>query len=192
MATRKGRPVADAQTVLIGSKIPSGMVQPFVGTTAPAGFLSCDGSVVSRTTYSELFSVIGTSHGEGDGSTTFHLPDYRGRFLRGMDDGATRDPDAGTRTAPNTGGNVGDAIGSVQDGENKSHRHFSVDSGSTGGGVALNSGNSMVTAGSVSSNSGNYSLRAANTSEPTISRTSINGVGETRPTNINVNYIIKV
>ena len=89
MATRKGRPVADAQTILVGSKTPSGTVQPFTGVAAPAGYLLCDGSVVSRSTYSELFSIIGTSHGEGDGSTTFHLPDYRGRFLRGTDNGAT-------------------------------------------------------------------------------------------------------
>ena len=52
-------------------------------TTAPDGWLICDGSQVSRTTYSDLFSVIGTTFGSGDGSTTFTLPDLRAVFIRG-------------------------------------------------------------------------------------------------------------
>lgn len=52
-------------------------------TTAPDGWLICDGSQVSRTTYSDLFSVIGTTFGSGDGSTTFTLPDLRAAFVRG-------------------------------------------------------------------------------------------------------------
>ena len=52
-------------------------------TTAPDGWLICDGSRVSRTTYSDLFSVIGTTFGSGDGSTTFTLPDMRATFVRG-------------------------------------------------------------------------------------------------------------
>lgn len=51
-----------------------GMVAPFAGTSAPAGWLKCDGSAISRTTYSALFDVIGTTYGSGDGSTTFNLP----------------------------------------------------------------------------------------------------------------------
>lgn len=57
--------------------IPSGAVFPFAGITAPEGFLPCDGSEVSRVTYSKLFGVIGEMYGKGDGSTTFNLPDYR-------------------------------------------------------------------------------------------------------------------
>lgn len=52
-------------------------------TTAPDGWLICDGSQISRTTYSDLFSVIGTTFGSGDGSTTFTLPDLRAAFVRG-------------------------------------------------------------------------------------------------------------
>lgn len=52
-------------------------------TTAPDGWLICDGSQISRTTYSDLFSVIGTTFGSGDGSTTFTLPDMRATFVRG-------------------------------------------------------------------------------------------------------------
>ena len=52
----------------------TGMIIPFGGSTAPSGWLKCDGSEVSRTTYSNLFSVIGTTYGAGDGSTTFNIP----------------------------------------------------------------------------------------------------------------------
>jgi microcystin-dependent protein len=58
---------------------PTGSVTMFAGAAAPAGWLLCDGSVVSRTTYADLFAVVGTSYGAGDGSTTFNLPDMRGR-----------------------------------------------------------------------------------------------------------------
>jgi microcystin-dependent protein len=69
--------------------IPSGVVFPFAGNTAPYGYLICDGRAVSRTEYASLFMMIGTSHGIGDGSTTFNLPDYRGNFLRGKVDVTT-------------------------------------------------------------------------------------------------------
>lgn len=55
----------------------------FAGTTPPDGFLVCDGSPVSRTTYSKLFSAIGTAFGTGDGSTTFNIPDLISRFIKG-------------------------------------------------------------------------------------------------------------
>lgn len=103
---------------------PPGVVLPFAGATVPSGFLSCDGSAVSRATYAALFAVLGTSHGQGDGATTFHLPDYRGRFLRGVDGSAGRDPDKASRTAMNSGGNSGNAVGSVQGSDFGSHTHI--------------------------------------------------------------------
>lgn len=60
-----------------------GMVKAFAGATVPAGYLACDGSAVSRTTYASLFGIISTTWGIGDGSTTFNLPDFRGRALIG-------------------------------------------------------------------------------------------------------------
>jgi hypothetical protein len=99
------------------SLTPAGSIQMFAGVQAqlPGGWLVCDGSEVSRTDYAALFAVIGTNFGEGDGATTFHLPDLRGRFARGADNGAGNDPDAAARTASNVGGNTGDAVGSLQD-----------------------------------------------------------------------------
>jgi microcystin-dependent protein len=65
---------------------PAGTIIAFAGATPPSGWLLCNGSAISRTTYSALFSAIGTAHGQGDGSATFNLPDYRGQFLRGRVD----------------------------------------------------------------------------------------------------------
>lgn len=62
--------------------IPTGMVVPFFGTTIPAGYLVANGSAVSRMLYANLFAVIGTMYGSGDGSTTFNLPDLTNRFVR--------------------------------------------------------------------------------------------------------------
>jgi microcystin-dependent protein len=78
-----------------GVIIPVGTVWEFAGAAAPTGWLFCDGSAVSRTTYNTLFSVIGTTYGVGDGSTTFNLPDRRGRVGIGAGTGA-RNGESGT------------------------------------------------------------------------------------------------
>lgn len=66
----------------------AGIIQMFAGTTPPTGWLLCDGSAVSRTTYATLFAAIGTTWGNGDGSTTFNLPDLRGRAPIGAGTGS--------------------------------------------------------------------------------------------------------
>jgi microcystin-dependent protein len=68
-----------------GRAVPAGVMMPFGGTAAPDGFLLCDGSAVSRATYYVLFAAVGTTYGAGDGSTTFNLPDLRGRVAAGKD-----------------------------------------------------------------------------------------------------------
>ena len=70
----------------ISNAVPTGIVQAYSITTAPTGWLLCDGSAVSRATYTDLFTLIGTTYGLGDGSTTFNLPDLRGRVPVGKDD----------------------------------------------------------------------------------------------------------
>ena len=67
--------------------VPSGTVLYLAGQTAPAGWLKANGAAVSRTAYAALFAAIGTTYGLGDGRSTFNLPDLRGEFLRGWDDG---------------------------------------------------------------------------------------------------------
>lgn len=91
-----------AATQDISQLVPTGAVAHFAMSTAPAGWLKANGAAVSRTAYTALFAAIGTTYGVGDGTTTFNLPDLRGEFLRGWDDG--RGVDAGR------------AIGASQDG----------------------------------------------------------------------------
>lgn len=65
-------------------RLPAGMMAMFAGTVAPRGWLFCDGSAVSRTGYAALFAAMGTAFGSGDGSTTFNLPDMRGKAPIGV------------------------------------------------------------------------------------------------------------
>lgn len=68
---------------------PVGTIKMFAGSTAPTGYLICDGSAKSRTTYSELFSTIGTTYGSGNGSTTFNIPNLKGKVVVGLDSNDT-------------------------------------------------------------------------------------------------------
>lgn len=77
----------------VNARLPAGSVVYFPRTTAPTGWLKANGAAVSRTAYAELFAVIGTTFGSGDGVNTFNIPDLRGEFVRGFDDG--RGIDAG-------------------------------------------------------------------------------------------------
>ena len=69
----------------INTNTPVGCINLYAGSTAPTGWLICDGSAVSRTTYADLFNAIGTSYGAGDGSTTFNVPNLKGKVPVGLD-----------------------------------------------------------------------------------------------------------
>jgi microcystin-dependent protein len=88
--------------------MPSGSLMPYAGASAPTGYLLCDGAAISRTTYSALFALVGTTYGAGDGSSTFNIPDLRGRVIAGQDDmgGASAN-----RLTGLTGGVDGDVLG---------------------------------------------------------------------------------
>lgn len=68
------------------TSVPAGTLLPFAGTAVPDGYLLCNGANVSRTDYANLFAAIGTKWGEGDGSTTFTLPNFNDRFIEGTTD----------------------------------------------------------------------------------------------------------
>lgn len=88
--------------------VPAGTILPTGCTAAPTGYLLCYGQAVSRTTYSALYTAIGTTFGAGDGSTTFNLPDLRGRVVAGQDDmGGT----SANRLTGLSGGVDGDVFG---------------------------------------------------------------------------------
>jgi len=197
---------------------PSGAVHAFAGATAPTGWLLCNGAAVSRATYAALFAAIASAHGSGDGSTTFNLPDYRGRIIRGVDGGIARDPDRAGRTAANAGGNTGDAVGSVQ-GEATKRPTTALTTaaqtvtGTVGGSDGThthgfdNTGRFVAIAGAVYGFGAGFALSplenaSTNTSGSghghghilTAPASSVTGGGdtETRPINAYVNYIIKV
>lgn len=152
-----------------------GSVVAFAGPQAnlPANWLLCNGAAVNRTIYQSLFNVIGTVHGTGDGLTTFNLPDYTGRFLRGAEFTPNRDPDKASRTAMATGGNTGgsaDPIGSVQSDMFTSHTH--VVGNTDNNGISQGSGSGVMR------DLGNLTSTAT-------------GGNETRPENAYVHYIIR-
>lgn len=159
------------------SLLPTGTILAYAVATAPSGFLLCDGSQVSRTTYATLFALIGITAGQGDGSTTFNVPDLRGRFLRGRDAAAGRDPDAATRTAMNTGGATGDNAFSVQDSAVGPHKH-NVD-------VTAGGPDGAGTAGIIGL------VGSADAADKIVRNNSATINTESRPINANVNFIIK-
>ena len=185
--------------------VPPGTVVAFAGSTAPAGWLMCDGSLVSRTVYSNLFTAISTNHGTGDGSTTFNLPDYRGRFLRGVDYNANRDPDKGSRAAMNPGGATGNTVGSVQGDAIKTHSHNATGLTASWGGVHSHTWNGFrnVADGSAKqvrsrltspSDPNDAATNQAGEHDHTISgatASSGDSLYETRPENAYINWIIK-
>lgn len=144
---------------------PPGTVAAFAGSNAPAGWLKCAGQAVSRATYGALFAYIGTTYGAGDGSTTFNVPDMRGEFVRGLDDG--RGVDAGR------------AIGSAQAQAIESHSH-----------QVYGQDNNALTAGNSSDEVAN--VEAPGSPNAFFQRaTSNTGGTETRPRNVAMLYCIK-
>ena len=95
-------------TTLSTFSLPSGTVLPFAGSSAPSGYLLCFGQAISRSTYASLFSAIGTTYGAGDGSSTFNVPDLRGRAIAGQDDMGGSSAD---RLTNQSGGVNGDTLG---------------------------------------------------------------------------------
>ena len=152
----------------VGAAIPAGSVMPYAGSTAPSGWLLSYGQAVSRTTYSALFTAISTTYGTGDGSTTFNVPDLRGRLVAGQDDmGGV----SANRLTGLSGGVNGDTLGAsggaethtLTTAELAAHTHgdgsFAVAGGSGGGSSGFLktggvSGSTAVTGSSGSAGSG--------------------------------------
>lgn len=167
-----------------GMSVPTGAMMEFAAAFAPIGWLVCDGSAVSRTGFANLFGTIGTTFGSGDGSTTFNLPDMRGRFARGFDTTGSIDP--------------GRTFGTTQASALQSHQHITDTPTVFVGSQTSPFGDSTVsvtrtgfsTAGSGSNHYGlsndgtSYSGYAPNPGGQVVSN-------ETRPTNVAITYIIK-
>ena len=162
----------------------TGMVAAFAMTSAPTGWLTCDGTAVSRTTYSDLFTAIGTTWGSGDGTTTFNLPDLRGAFLRGTGS-------HGTSNMANGNDFAGPSVGSFENDQIQDHGHnIDKQDGATNDYL----GGSSAAYGLKVTYSSTY---LASTIGP-VSSTAWNSKGtprvgdETRPFNAGINYCIKI
>ena len=147
----------------------------FAGNTAPTGFLACSGQLISRTTYASLFAIIGTTYGAGDGSTTFALPDLRGEFIRGWDNGR--------------GVDTGRGFASAQAGDNASHTHSASSDTHAGHTHSYNQPAAGAIAGYGTQGNGNYWSSAAATSGSSGAHSHVitvtaTGGTETRPRNV--------
>ena len=159
-----------------GFVMPVGTILPYGGTSAPAGWLLCDGTAYSRSTYVDLFSAIGINFGSGNGTSTFNVPDMRGMFLRGLDyvNGIERGLDTDKYRV----------VGSTQSDMLQGHSHENeyTQTNSPGGGITLEGSGATI--------NGNFPNNFV-----TISSDGTNGnprTGkETRPVDVAVNYIIK-
>lgn len=166
---------------------PAGEVITFAGATAPSGFLLCDGSAVSRTTYADLFAAIGTTYGTGDGSTTFNLPDLRGEFIRGLDAG--RGVDAGRTLASLQNTAAPNVAGQTTTGFVNSYDTRANDiSGPIGN---INGGTGATNSSGQSSSTGVDSQHRIVLDLSRGSSVYQNGINEVRPRNVAMNYCIR-
>ena len=109
-------PIAPVAKYALNAKEPAGVIKMFAGSIdkIPEGYLLCNGAEISRTDYPDLFDAIGVNAGNGDGSTTFNLPDFRGMFPRGVSGDSGNDPNANERYNE-FGGNQGNDVITYQD-----------------------------------------------------------------------------
>ena len=174
----------------LAAGVPVGTILTFGASTPPSGFLECNGSAISRSTYASLFSILSTTHGAGDGSSTFNIPDLRGQFVRGWDNSA--------------GVDASRVFGSTQTDQNKNHTH-TTDSVTLTGGIrkiseGFGSGGSATGVFTKTADGTNTITGSSSTSpvggvdfDGTHSHTisSSGGGTEARPKNVALMYIIK-
>ncbi len=184
--------------------VKTGTVLMWLTETAPDGYLECNGQIVTEEEFPQLYEVIGTMYGngDGDGTSTFNVPDLRGEFVRGWDGEANRDPGAAGRTdrGDGTGGNH---VGTKQGNALQQHRHsanppktytntsgahtHSISGGVTTGGSSLGRGGSRGDKAGQANPAGNHNHYV---DIPNFN-TGYAGGSETRPRNIAVMFIIK-
>lgn len=162
--------------------VPVGVLTQFAGSTAPVGYLLCDGSAISRTTYSRLFSVLSTVYGVGDGSTTFNLPDLRQRFPMGV-------------AASGTGNSLGATGGNIDHSHtiNPPTTNTSSDGAHNHGGVTgvpSTTVQATILAGGAASTTHTHSIFSDGSHTHSVDISQFDS-GNSNPPFISLNYIIK-
>ena len=165
MATINSTPLLVPSGSTSITTVPSGMISQYAGSSAPSGWLMADGSAISRTTYVDLFNVIGTTYGTGNGSTTFNLPDLEGRVPVGK---------ASTGTFDDLNDKGGAETHTLTIAEMPAHTHNVT----------------LVTGGGSGPDNPKHEDDSTQTTDPT-SSTGGGGAHENMPPYIVVNYIIK-
>jgi microcystin-dependent protein len=163
--------------------IPSGSLLMWPTGSAPAGYLLCDGTAVSRTTYAALFAIIGTTYGVGNGSNTFNIPDFRGRFPLGV---------SGSYGLATTGGSADAVVVShthtatsvVTD---PSHSHNTVTINSFGAPIDGYAMGNTPTGGTFATNTATTGITVATTN----TSTGVSGTGANLPPYLAINFVIK-
>lgn len=182
---------------VLANGVPTGGLIMWSTASAPSGFLLCDGSAVSRSTYAALFAIVGTTFGVGDGSTTFNVPNYTNRFPYGTTLGSTGGS-ANATLVSHTHTATSTASGG-------SHQHFTVFNAEQGNEGSLNASNTIVRRGSYggdynydfasNASAANIGLTSASNATPTVATTnSTEGSSATNanlPPYLGINFIIK-
>ena len=217
--TPTNSPKGSAFQAVQPSVIPVGIIQMFAGSTAPNGWLVCDGSTVSRSAYSDLFKIIGTTYGAGNSNTTFTLPDMRGRFAMGAGTGTGLNSSGSgavsgsSQTARTVGQWLGEETHLLTTAELATHSHANTVSGGSTGSMSANASHTHTLVNYASSvGSGTYNIQSrsgGNTDQLSTNSTNIdhthtftpsisnaNAGSDSRhatiPPCVVVNYIIKV
>jgi microcystin-dependent protein len=180
--------------------MPTSTILSYAGSSAPTGYLLCNGASISRTTYSDLFAIIGTTYGVGDGSTTFNIPDLRGRVIAGQDD---MGGSSANRLTNQSGGLDGDTLGAtggseghqLTESELAPHKHYAVKKNTTSTNDFITAGNEILASSGPASNiNERYALTETLEGQPDTAITSSTG-GDNAHNNVQptiiLNYIIK-
>lgn len=174
---------------------PIGTIKSFSGASAPQNFLLCYGQAISRTTYAALFAIIGTTYGVGDGSTTFNLPDLRGRTLAGKDN---MGGSAAGRLTSGGSGVDGVTLGATGGAETHTLTTAQLATHNHGGvtGAHSHTVTSVSSAGGLTPNSGSGAIQgpapgtATSSATSTISNDGGGGAHQNTQPTIVINYII--